>query len=90
MICLVYVVKLVLCYFRYEMMALCWQYSAKARPTFVYLISLLEADLSDTFRERSFYHTLSEDQLKGLLTSHYKHKNRSETADSSLNVESAA
>lgn len=79
-----------ICYFRYEMMTLCWQFSAKSRPTFVYLISLLEEDLADTFRERSFYHTLPEDQLKGLLNSHYKHKNRSETADSTLNVESAA
>lgn len=74
----------------YEMMTLCWQFNAKARPTFVYLISLLEQDLSDTFRERSFYHTLTEEQLKGLLSSHYKHKNKSETADSTLNVETTA
>lgn len=81
---------LVLCVFRYEMMTLCWQFNAKARPTFVYLINMLEQDLSDTFRERSFYHTLPEDQLKGLLSSHYKHKNKSGTAGSTLNVESAA
>lgn len=72
------------------MMALCWQYNAKARPTFVYLISLLEDDLADTFRELSFYHTLPEDQLKGLLSSHYKHKQKTETEDSTLNVECAA
>ncbi|KAL9987226.1 hypothetical protein ACROYT_G001497 [Oculina patagonica] len=74
----------------YEMMTICWQFSAKARPTFVYLISLLEEDLSEDFRYLSFYHTLPEDQLKGLLSSHYKHKNRAETTDSTTNVESAA
>lgn len=72
------------------MMTLCWQHNAKARPTFVYLISLLEDDLADTFRELSFYHTLPEDQLKGLLSSHYKHKHKTETEDSTLNVECAA
>ena len=71
-------------------MTLCWQFNAKARPTFVYLISLIEADMADTFREVSFYHTLPEDQLKGLLSSHYKHKKKTGTADSTLNVESAA
>ena len=72
------------------MMTLCWQFNAKARPTFVYLISQLEEDLSEDFRDLSFYHTLPEDQLKGLLSSHYKHKNRAETTDSTTNVESAA
>lgn len=71
-------------------MTLCWQFNAKARPTFVYLISLLEDNLSEDFRYLSFYNTLPEDQLKGLLSSHYKHKNRAETADSTTNVESAA
>lgn len=71
-------------------MTLCWQFNAKARPTFVYLISLLEDNLSEDFRYLSFYHTLPEDQLKGLLSSHYKHKNRAETTDSTTNVESAA
>lgn len=74
----------------YEMMTLCWQFTPKARPTFVYLISMLENDLSEDFRHLSFYHTLPEDQLKGLLSSHYKHKNRAETTDSTTNVDSAA
>lgn len=71
-------------------MTLCWQFTTKARPTFVFLISVLENDLSEDFRHLSFYHTLPEDQLKGLLSSHYKHKNRTETTGSTNNVESAA
>lgn len=74
----------------YELMTLCWQFTTKARPTFVFLISVLENDLSEDFRHLSFYHTLPEDQLKGLLSSHYKHKNRAETTGSTNNVESAA
>lgn len=76
--------------FRYEMMTLCWQFNPKARPTFVYLISLLEKDLSDTFHDISFYRTLTEDHLKGLLSSHYKHKNKSEKVDSSPSIDSSA
>lgn len=76
--------------FRYEMMTLCWQFNLKARPTFVYLISLLEKDLSDTFHDISFYRTLTEDHLKGLLSSHYKHKNKSEKVDSSPSIDSSA
>jgi len=74
----------------YEMMTLCWQFNPKARPTFVYLISLLEKDLSDTFHDISFYRTLTEDHLKGLLSSHYKHKNKSEKVDSSPSIDSSA
>lgn len=73
----------------YEMMTLCWQFNPKHRPTFVYLISLLERDLSDIFHQLSFFHTLTEDHLKGLLSSHYKHKNKSETEDPSFDVDSA-
>lgn len=74
----------------YEMMTLCWQFNPKARPTFVYLISLLEKDLSDTFHDISFYRTLTEDHLKGLLSSHYKHKNKSEKVDSSPSIDSSS
>ena len=71
------------------MMTLCWQFNPKHRPTFVYLISLLERDLSDIFHQLSFFHTLTEDHLNGLLSSHYKHKNKSETEDPSFDVDSA-
>ena len=67
----------------YELMALCWHPSTKSCPTFVFLVSLLEKDLTDNFREMSFYHSLPPDQVEGLLHSHYeKHMHRTETLES--------
>lgn len=64
-------------------MSLCWQHNAKDRPTFIYLVSLLEKNLSDSFREISFYHGLQREHLEGLLHNHYdKRRHRAGTVES--------
>jgi len=40
---------------RYKMMLECWQHSAVRRPSFIQLLDQLAADLSDEFRNVSYY-----------------------------------
>nr|CAB3265276.1 insulin receptor [Phallusia mammillata] len=44
----------------YDLMQLCWHYSPSMRPTFSEIVSILSPDLSEGFREVSFYHERKE------------------------------
>lgn len=48
-------------------MTLCWQHSPKARPTFLTIIHMIEDNLSNEFKTKSFYSNLPRDQLQEML-----------------------
>ena len=45
----------VYCVCSYELMRQCWRYSGKNRPTFFDILRDFESEMSDQFREKSFY-----------------------------------
>lgn len=67
-------------------MTLCWQYNPKLRPTFLHLVELLEKDVSDAYKKRSYYHSLTSDQLNDLAQAqtkgHHKSRHKAETVES--------
>lgn len=46
-----------MCFFRFELMRMCWQYNPKMRPTFLEIISSIQDDLDPNFREVSFFYS---------------------------------
>uniref|UniRef100_H2XNP4 Tyrosine-protein kinase receptor n=2 Tax=Ciona intestinalis TaxID=7719 RepID=H2XNP4_CIOIN len=40
----------------YDMMLMCWHYSPSMRPTFLEIVASLSPDLSDRFKQDSFFH----------------------------------
>ncbi|KAG8231626.1 hypothetical protein J437_LFUL012555, partial [Ladona fulva] len=48
----------------YELMRICWQHKPVARPTFLTLVSMLEADVSPSFATVSFYHSHEGEEVR--------------------------
>lgn len=45
------------CFYRFELMRMCWQYNPKMRPSFLEIISSIKEELEPSFHDVSFFYS---------------------------------